>query len=605
MSKQMSEAVGCEDTRLVSVKEVARSRGLPLDPAVRALLERRFNRNFDFVRAHFDERSSRSARLLNARAYTIGSHIVFGNGYYDPETRAGQWLLAHELAHVVQQIEGSALSSTIAITPVELERAADRAADLVSSGCTIPRDFRFGTAPVGVPQFHIVPGNPQHQPCGGFAAAGDPATGLLALQLLENQYAMTEGQESAQMFAIFYGTNWANDPRVPTGAPNQAFARALIDRLLQLPIAQRPNIIDFNLRDAYYFARVAPASGVAAAIQNINNFHSIVNSLERRFNEGNWNSATSYWWPNHSLPMTTNPNGLFVCTEATNHAPPRGLIVYDTRTRVRQRRQQRPSEIRLLDFWRAYDQFRQVVRSRLPAAIPAFDPASPDYVLIVPHEFIQNPFIKKMVDANMEPVWEKFRVDSWMSRNRMTLDPQVKIFYLGVVSIVGAVAIVVLSGGTAAPGVGPAAAVAVETSTGAIIVPASMAARVATGAQAARGVATAITATEGIALGAYTAAVSAPAVKAGIAASGVVIMLGFVDVAQAGNKAPTLTLATEVRAVPINDFTEKWGQLHADSTPVVPDNAYTSTQFKEKFSIGTKLFFDNKPHWVLGQVQVR
>jgi hypothetical protein len=58
---------------------------------------------FAHVRIHADERAARSARALGARAYTIGPDIVFGGGTFAPQTPAGRRLLAHELAHVVQQ----------------------------------------------------------------------------------------------------------------------------------------------------------------------------------------------------------------------------------------------------------------------------------------------------------------------------------------------------------------------------------------------------------------------------------------------------------------------------------------------------------------------
>jgi hypothetical protein len=59
--------------------------------------------NFRHVRIHADERAAASARAVNALAYTVGSHIVFGSGQYLPDTGRGVQLLAHELAHVVQQ----------------------------------------------------------------------------------------------------------------------------------------------------------------------------------------------------------------------------------------------------------------------------------------------------------------------------------------------------------------------------------------------------------------------------------------------------------------------------------------------------------------------
>jgi hypothetical protein len=59
--------------------------------------------DFSHIRIHADAKASESARAVNAAAYTVGSHIVFGGERYVPHTTAGRGLLAHELAHVVQQ----------------------------------------------------------------------------------------------------------------------------------------------------------------------------------------------------------------------------------------------------------------------------------------------------------------------------------------------------------------------------------------------------------------------------------------------------------------------------------------------------------------------
>jgi hypothetical protein len=59
--------------------------------------------DFGDVRIHTDGKAAESARLINAQAFTVGNHIVFDTGEYAPHTASGQRLLAHELAHVVQQ----------------------------------------------------------------------------------------------------------------------------------------------------------------------------------------------------------------------------------------------------------------------------------------------------------------------------------------------------------------------------------------------------------------------------------------------------------------------------------------------------------------------
>jgi uncharacterized protein DUF4157 len=58
------------------------------------------------VRIHTDARAAQSARSVDALAYTVGNHVVFGSGLYRPQTFEGQMLLAHELTHVVQQGPG-------------------------------------------------------------------------------------------------------------------------------------------------------------------------------------------------------------------------------------------------------------------------------------------------------------------------------------------------------------------------------------------------------------------------------------------------------------------------------------------------------------------
>jgi hypothetical protein len=90
-----------------SVHDVLRSPGRPLDAATRARFEPRFGRDFSQVRVHAGRMAERSARDLGAQAYTVGHDIVFGAGRFAPETHAGQRLIAHELAHVVQQSNGN------------------------------------------------------------------------------------------------------------------------------------------------------------------------------------------------------------------------------------------------------------------------------------------------------------------------------------------------------------------------------------------------------------------------------------------------------------------------------------------------------------------
>jgi len=88
------------------VDDVLRSSGQPLDPTTRSFMETRFGYDFGHVRVHTDPKSAASSQSIEALAYTAGRDIVFASGQYSPQTERGKRLLAHELAHVVQQGEG-------------------------------------------------------------------------------------------------------------------------------------------------------------------------------------------------------------------------------------------------------------------------------------------------------------------------------------------------------------------------------------------------------------------------------------------------------------------------------------------------------------------
>ena len=85
------------------VREVVRSGGQHLGPEMRGRMEPHFAADFGDVAIHTDRKAAESALAVDARAFTVGRHIVFGSGQYAPGTPHGTLLLAHELAHVVQQ----------------------------------------------------------------------------------------------------------------------------------------------------------------------------------------------------------------------------------------------------------------------------------------------------------------------------------------------------------------------------------------------------------------------------------------------------------------------------------------------------------------------
>jgi hypothetical protein len=124
--------------------------GRPLDAGTRSTMESGFGQDFSKIRVHDDARAHDNARDMGARAYAAGDHIVFGEGHYRPETAMGQALIAHELAHSVQQggVQMKADGPLPAASDAELEGQADRAAAAVTAGRPAPALSRIGTAAV-------------------------------------------------------------------------------------------------------------------------------------------------------------------------------------------------------------------------------------------------------------------------------------------------------------------------------------------------------------------------------------------------------------------------------------------------------------------------
>ncbi|MBI1299067.1 DUF4157 domain-containing protein [bacterium] len=102
--KQMHGPEGGEvDETVQQSIQSARGSGRPLDDGVRTSMEQGFGADFSQVRVHTGPQADALNRSLNAKAFTTGGDIFFGQGQYQPDNTSGQKLLAHELTHTVQQ----------------------------------------------------------------------------------------------------------------------------------------------------------------------------------------------------------------------------------------------------------------------------------------------------------------------------------------------------------------------------------------------------------------------------------------------------------------------------------------------------------------------
>jgi hypothetical protein len=128
----------------LDAKRHGMSNGQPLPVGVCALMESRFGTDFGRVRVHNDAQAHEHAQALSAKAFTRGEHITFSADRFAPHSAAGQRLLAHELAHVVQQRRGGAAPVRSAQAPQE--QAAHRAAEAVASNPQAPVAVQGATA---------------------------------------------------------------------------------------------------------------------------------------------------------------------------------------------------------------------------------------------------------------------------------------------------------------------------------------------------------------------------------------------------------------------------------------------------------------------------
>jgi hypothetical protein len=125
----MNAAHGLRANRYQPLRAGSARRGVLLPDALRARLESFFDADFSGVRVHV----GKEAGAIGAIAFTHGENLYFAPGRYDPNSREGVRLLAHELAHVIQQREGRVHNphghGVALVEDNRLENEADKLAD--------------------------------------------------------------------------------------------------------------------------------------------------------------------------------------------------------------------------------------------------------------------------------------------------------------------------------------------------------------------------------------------------------------------------------------------------------------------------------------------
>jgi len=128
-TKRASQRVPHVTPELESTIERSRGAGSPLHHDTRQLFEQGFGRDLGHVRIHSDAHAAQTSHELSAQAFTTNRDIYFAAGRYQPATTQGRMLLAHELAHTLQQSPGPSLTSkgsSARISPPVSEATAGR-----------------------------------------------------------------------------------------------------------------------------------------------------------------------------------------------------------------------------------------------------------------------------------------------------------------------------------------------------------------------------------------------------------------------------------------------------------------------------------------------
>lgn len=198
-----------------AVEAAAAVEGAHLPPGLRARLERSFGVDLGGVRVHTDEAAATAAAAIGARAYTLGQDIYFAAGEYDP---SGNALLAHEVAHTVQQRGGSAAGLqpklVLSTSSDPLEHEADRAADAFGRGERAVVSAASGAVPQQVFRWQTASGRPHQEheiSPDGFLIQGKNIQ--VERVWFEQRYRRHRAQENAKILDALAGSSmpWIRD----------------------------------------------------------------------------------------------------------------------------------------------------------------------------------------------------------------------------------------------------------------------------------------------------------------------------------------------------------------------------------------------------------
>jgi hypothetical protein len=272
-----SDASGPRTSQLID--SVLGSNGQLLDPETRAFMEPRFGQDFSHVRIHTGSRADESARAVQAKAYTLGNHVVFADGQYQPHTSSGRHLLAHELTHTLQQSPFSHSVKNISGASRTVQRSPLMIQRVLSTLCFEPGQLFFPLSPV-------------------FGRMLASAFGIIAHKLIALDYLASMGALPAD---VYFDDSFAGpiDPKYGDFIIAKNPGMGFFERGFIRSALKRPDmLIDDGARHEYEEVKPASAFGITDGIADltiINFYMTSILSLPYRF-------GTSYT-PSSRIPI--------------------------------------------------------------------------------------------------------------------------------------------------------------------------------------------------------------------------------------------------------------------------------------------------------------
>jgi 5-methylcytosine-specific restriction endonuclease McrA len=130
IGRSAQEVLGSHRLQKFDARTITTSTGAPLPVAIKNPLSRSFSIDLTPIRVHTDAHAQLTVRKLNTRAFTYANHIFLGPGESPRDLR----LMAHEVAHVVQQSRGAVLQHFTTTHADVFEHEAERASAAVMRG---------------------------------------------------------------------------------------------------------------------------------------------------------------------------------------------------------------------------------------------------------------------------------------------------------------------------------------------------------------------------------------------------------------------------------------------------------------------------------------